>query len=272
MKLEPGLVRDQLSVYYPLHDASDYLAPDQTYPRSTSLFTEMIVRDVSNHIMPIGGRGHTRKDFSIELDPPSKEFSELLATALDGHGPHSYWELAREICDFVSTCSVGILNQGFSVYEIVFFRGPKTPEKKYFRFIDVDSRTLFRRHRGIYQYRSAKAVMKKERKDGIFLPAERLAYFQLPSKYKNLIGKKKAISELGGMDVYRMADEQQKTKGSIYSFKEHNRSQRLALASVMRETGWNMGAGFDGTFLNYYEVWRTLLFNRSISVRKLLEP
>jgi hypothetical protein len=66
------------------------------------------------------------------------------------------------------------------------------------------------------------------------------------------------------MDVFRVAAEQQKTQGSVYNFKEHSLSQQLALASSTRETGWKMGAGFDGTFLEYYEVWRLLVYNRFV--------
>ena len=255
MRMDRGLIRDQLSIWYPLHD-------DLGYIQSTSLF--LLARDVSNHIMPIGGKSSTRKDFSIHLTPNSEEFLEFVATALGGRDYHPRWQLANSACEFISRCSASLLEQGEAVYEIVFLKDPKSGEKKNLLFKHIDGRTLFEGREGRYQYRSPEDASRKRRKGAIFLPTARLIIFRLPHKYRGLMRKRKVISELGGMDVFRVAAEQQKTRGSVYNFKEHSLSEQLALASSTRETGWKMGAGFDGNFLEYYEIWRLLIYNRFV--------
>jgi hypothetical protein len=175
---------------------------------------------------------------------------------------YSRSDLREQVSGFVRLCATELLGIGAATYEIVFFKDRTTSEKKGFLLFYIDPRTLFTWHNATYQYGSPKAVRNRDRKGATLLPADRLLVFRLPAKYQRLSQKTKIVRELGGLNVFRVAEEQQREKGSVYNFKEHHRAEQLALASATRETGWSMGGILGETFLEYYGVWRYLVYNR----------
>jgi hypothetical protein len=181
---------------------------------------------------------------------------------LDDRHCHSRADLSDQVSEFVRLCATELLGIGSATYEIVFFKDRTTSEMKGFLFFYINPRTLFLRRNATYQYGSPEAFHNRDRKGATLLPEDRLLVFRLPAKYQHLRRRTKIVRELDGLNVFRVTEEQQREKGSVYNFKEHHRAEQLALASATRETGWSMGGILGETFLEYYGVWRYLVYNR----------
>src|SRR5271157_3797173 len=78
MRNKQDFHRDQLSRWFPPDNPFGSFSDDEVSPLSGGIFSSSLIRDVSNHLMPFCDFS-SRKKFSIELQPASKLFKELLA-------------------------------------------------------------------------------------------------------------------------------------------------------------------------------------------------
>jgi hypothetical protein len=134
MRNKQDFHRDQLSRWFPPDNPFGSFADDEVFPLSGGIFSSALIRDVSYHLMPFGVFSSRRKT-SIELQPPSDQFEELLADALDDRHCHSRADLSHQVSEFVRLCATELLGIGSATYEIVFLKDRTTSEMKGFVFL-----------------------------------------------------------------------------------------------------------------------------------------
>ena len=129
MRNKQDFNRDQLSRWFPPDNPFGSFGDNEVFPLTGGIFSSSLIRDISNHLIPFGGFS-SRKNFSIELQPASKLFEELLAEALEDRHYYSRSDLREQVSGFVRLCATELLGIGTATYEIVFFRDHTTSEKR----------------------------------------------------------------------------------------------------------------------------------------------
>ena len=81
-----------------------------------AVYVDMFIQDVSNSIMPIGGRAD-RKPFAVRLEGADSETEDIVS---EGLGGARHTKLAEAVCDFVRAATQVILTYGSGNYEICY--------------------------------------------------------------------------------------------------------------------------------------------------------
>jgi hypothetical protein len=270
MRSRNNLVADQQSVWFPFEEFQKRPSGDSLL-EVEGIYSTTFPRDISLHIMPIGGRSRARKGFKVSLEPHDEEFEQVVASALaDQHQDYAY-ELARKVCDFFHHCAARIIEQGKAVYEIVLLSDSDTGESKCFELVPIDVRTLESRHGKTFQIVPTEWAARHDLPTTIPLQDDRLIIFSPPSSFSSLNEINEALARLGGAGISRMYSTTRDDPTSFYDAREHIRAEKLALAAATRTIGWTGGETLSEIFLEYYTLHRRLIFERFvISLREAI--
>jgi hypothetical protein len=254
-----NLISDQKSVWFFDPQAERQFDGGDLYARLDSVYTDVLPRDISMHVMPIGGTSKARKEFAISILPKDEKLEGIIACAV-AEQPDSYFGrgITAAVCEFVERVTSRLMYYGkAAVFEIVFLRDPKTN--------NLAGCDLFSR-REIIQRVPAKVAAERNLPTSIELDLDRLAIFSLPTEFQAIGKLKESLSKLGGGTLTRMFDTSRQSDRFGYDIKEHIRFQQLATAAATRSIGWSANQNLYELFTEYYILYRRLRFERFIII------
>jgi len=256
-----NLIRDQKSVWFFADQPEPLLDVDKPFRGLDSIYADVLPRDISLHVMPIGGQSEARKDFHVELEPADEELTSIIAQALaDQDGSYHSRDLRRVVCDFVRRVAARLIRYEHAAFEIVLLRDRHSNELTACDLFEINVATLSRDADGIIQKVPPEVAVERKVPTIIHLDPDRLALFRLPPEFKNLRETKEALSYLGGSALFQMYEAAQADDSLGYDAKNHIRAEHLATAAATRSIGWNDNTTYYGLFSEYYVVHRRLTF------------
>jgi hypothetical protein len=259
-----NFVRNQKSVWFPVDDSEPSLNLKHPFAGLESIYVDTLPRDVSVHVMPIGGRSQSRKDFAVSIQPANDKLERLIAQGLTEGGSSYGGDLGGAVCDFVQRCASRLMRYGKAVFEIVFLRDRDNQEIVGCDLFEIDVRTLTFETKNIVQLVPEKWAAERKVPTVIELDKRRLAIFSLPSGSPDLFAIKEALAQLGGAALVQMFEVAQGDNQLGYDTKEHIRAEHLAIAAATRSIGWSAGQNLYELFTEYYVLYRRLVFERFV--------
>ncbi len=260
---DPNVIRTQTSVsFFPDGTGTGYRRRLDPAQYAYELYPRMLIEDLHNGIMPIGGRSR-KKNFKVSVTPSNREVEILISKALS-EGEY-YRDLSGSVCAFVSDCAVQVLLFGSAVYEIVSV-SEKVDGKEVevgFELSLVPGKTVIQKGRSLVQILPADLAKKLGKTEQIDLNPEKIISFNIPPEYR---GKNDTMFEalavlssplIPPFVVNDMAKESSRTP---YNATSHILSHNLAVARATRLVGWNARQLFQKDPLEYYLIRRRLRF------------
>lgn len=240
-------VRKQRSVFYRSSDVNQ---------RPFVFYLHMFPEDVSNGIMPIGGRTR-HKGFAIKLSTSDPRTEEIIAEGLDRDHLES---LQEAVCGFFQTVAAHLCFSDRAVFEIVYFEEPETQKVTGFELILLNPDQLIEKRGKIYQIVEREIAEEMNVPELIFLPTDDLVVFTPPKHFANNLRVVRAnLAELDRLRLPETILEASK-KHIPYDFKAHERSQKLALVEAVKPIGWNARGSFNDCVTSYYWIRLLLKF------------
>ncbi|MFA5034962.1 MAG: hypothetical protein WC500_04195 [Candidatus Margulisiibacteriota bacterium] len=237
----------------------------------TSMYPNMLMDDMHLGIMPIGGRSR-RPGFSISIKPQSKEVEGLIVKGFPSRMSYQA-DLTKAVCDFIDEESHALALFGKTYYEIVYFYSDRERTKIEGFILESLPPYCIKHALGMYwQFIPQEALKYIERhKKFVWLPKDYLLSISIP---KELGGTKKHLKVLSDLQwlsketipEFAMNDmaEQNQTKG--YDFLLYKSAQNVFLAKTSRHLGWTARNMFSDQSLEMYQIYRTMLFERSKAI------
>lgn len=224
------------------------------------LYPHMFIEDVKLGIMPIGGRT-SKKKFNILLDPPDPRAQQIIENAISPDRYHH--DLAGIICDFIANCAVYLLIYETVTYEIVYLSEPKKGEKVGFELVQINPFTLVQRGDSLSQFLPDEKAKHLSKRRCIKLNPERILTFKLPTRFQGRMDQMMeslAILSVPTAPEFFMKDLDTGTRTVPYDVKTHLLMHNIALARATKSLGWNARLLFQQEALEYYLIYRNLLF------------
>lgn len=224
------------------------------------LYPHMLIEDVGLRIMPLGRRW-TERDFSVELQPASERFQELLSEALESGGREG---LTDAVCEFVRQTAQVVMHHGRAIYECVYLRDDGGDiAALQFDYVPPDSVTID--GETYVQRVPAEIAAQWDVQPQTRGPARDLMFFDSPLNARALHRTLMSLAEVGRPRLPDFVQRQISGEDNIgYSSTDEIRFTKLGLAEASRDIGWDMRAAFSGddNFLEYYVHVRRLRFER----------
>lgn len=248
----------QQSVFY--HSKEDpFLRTRPDY--FSQLYPHMLIEDVANTIMPIGG--HSERDsFPIVVVPSNSKAQELIASALGPHdyggyrGYGGYRDLAQAVWGFFHRCTITLMACGEAVYEIVFLSRPEDGAVVGFDLVRIEPTTVFYRGGKLVQYVPEDVALQHNLPRYIQLSPQRILTFQPPAyakgKLANILESLAAVSAATFPD-FAVPDVRKGSKQIPYDFTVHNHTRQLVVAEAGKLIGWNARGLLLEETLEYYQ-------------------
>jgi len=229
----------------------------------------MLRQDVDLGIMPIGGRSRSRPQFAVELRPDDGLAVDLLTEALGGDIPGD--SLTETVCDFVRDVASSLVWEGRTLYEVVW--GP--PHAK-----DGTRRRFFLAHfpiwgvvrkQGSYIQGGSVLSMKTGQTEvrTASIPERDVLNIALPSFLGSAPVQPRFLSLLGRMYPYPpdwvLREWSGEVANSGYAFEKHRRETEILVANVTKPWGWDGRWAWRDHSLEYFQVFRALIFRRSLA-------
>ena len=263
--MRDNFIREQRSVWFFPDEPEPRLVPGELFSRLDNIYVDVLPRDISLPMMPIGGKSQARKSFAIAITPQDKQLSRVIARALsEGHRSYRNTDITSAVCDFVQRVASRLARYEKAVFEIVLLRDPDTKELVGCDLFEINVRTLTWGNNRVFQRVPAKVAAERQVPTIIDLEIERLAVFSLPSEFQNLAKTKDALAHLGGGSLAQMYEASQKESNLGYDIKEHIRAEHLAIAAATRSMGWSANQNLYELFTEYYVLDRRLVFEEFI--------
>jgi|GEM_PF-728944 len=226
------------------------------------LETSMLIQDVAAGIVPIGGRTEN-KSFNVALVPFDTKVEELIEAAIS-RNDYSH-NLADAVCDFIHDCSQIILSYKDAPYEIVYCTNKEDGKVVGFKLVPIQPRTVLWQHGKLVQYVPPDVAQERKVSQYIPLPLERVLIFKQPSNVEDKVHR--MMEELASLSGSMFPDFTLPAAGNDpksfrYDVKEIIRARMLAIASAGKPIGWNARGTFGEEVLEYYELYRRLLFEQ----------
>ena len=223
-------------------------------------YPHMFIEDVKLGIMPIGGRA-SKEEFNISLDPPDPNVQQIVEKAISSDRYHH--GLAGIICDFIADCAVYLLIYETVTYEIVYLSEPKNGKIVGFELVQVNPFTLVQRGSSLLQFLPDEHTRQLSERRSIELKPERILTFKLPNRFQgrmDQIMESLAILSVPTAPEFFMKDLATGSKTIPYEVKTHMHMHNIALAHITKSLGWNARLLFQKEALEYYLIYRDLLF------------
>lgn len=252
-----------------------YYIADKTPKRDlhTSLYAHMFIEDLYLGIMPIGGRSEN-PNFTVKIDPPSKEVEELIRLGLPTrHGEPR--DITEAVCDFIDEVTQILAYYGKAYYEIVYFYADENKQKvDGFIFENIPNHCIKETFGFYWQYLPKKKTEPNGEniiKRFNWLPKKDILVFCIPRqlggirKFRNLLFELQWLST-STIPEFAMKDMsvQQQTKG--YDFLVYRENQETFLAKITRHLGWTARGTFSERSLEFYQIYRYLKFEKTKAI------
>lgn len=246
-----------------------YPDEDAEYERAAtpaeSFYSHMLVEDISNGIMPIGGR-RTSGEFNISLSGGDYELTEVIRLATSTEYPGS--NLAESVSDLFQECSQTVAVFGEAYYEIAYTAETEETVAG-FQLVHIRPLTIGQEGTSFYQVIPAELAAKLRKPARIALLPTELLRFDLPLSYRKAL--KNTLQSLHSIANSRFGDLEspegnkvEMTKG--FDGKHYRDTEILALAEATSEIGWGVRSLIYDNAYDYYVLHRYLKFELFLAV------
>lgn len=263
MKPKEKLYSTQKSVFYYL---SHYRETDQVLasrPDFNGLYAERLIKDVSLGIMPIGGKTK-KKDFKVIISPSNKEIQDLISKGITRDDYRI--NLASEVCKFFEECVHTILSYGEADYEIAFLSRQDGGENIEFKLELIPPTTLVQQKDKYYQYLPKELADINNLPQYIPLSECDILRFQVPSylqdELRYVLDSLISLSKRPTLPEFFLNSIDGNPNQVPFDITAFNYSHNLALAEAGKSIGWNSFVSPDSGILEYYNIYRFLLFEK----------
>ena len=255
------MTRSQQSIFYfpDMIEQDDKVDSRPQY--YAQLYTRMLIEDVSISLIPVGSRA--REPFRVFVTPPKSKTEELIAAAITQRD--YIRDLADATYDFFSKCSYTIMAYGEAIYEIVYLSKPGNGMVVGFELTPIQPLTVERRLGKLVQYVPKEVAHARKVSQYIRLSPERILTFKLPTyiqKQFNHVMQSLAFLSSNFLPDFTLSEVVSASNKVAYDMRAHLRSQKLALADAGKIIGWNARGLLQEEMVEYYFVYRQLLFER----------
>jgi hypothetical protein len=258
-----NVVHDQKFVWFPADEDESRLSREEPFGELESVYLDTLPRDISVHVMPIGGTSRARKNFAVSIEPDDKPFEEVIAMGLEQGGSY-HADLSRAACNFFQQTASRLMRDEGAAYEVVLLRDKDRDEAIGFDLFGINLQSLEFKRETVIQIVPEDWATEHKLPTRIEVEREKMVVFSLPSEFRDLNKTKDSLRQLGGAAIAQMYETAQANKNLGYDAKEHIRAEHLALAAATRSTGWSAGQNLYDLFTEYYVLYRRLIFERSI--------
>ncbi len=273
-------------VYYGDSARSDFwLAPRWRNYSRLQQGAHMILADLHNALLPIGSSSDAT--WSVELLPrpdqtPRADAEEVVVRALDCRG-HSY-DVRDALQHFLPDCARNVLLEGTSVYEMVFWRDQENQNITAVEFHHLPQPSLKRIWRGWHQHLPAQVAKGANRPRKIHLPSNRIACFVWP-KQLGSNGLRLATLEAEAVCQRRIIPSFYLPQAEVmpflgvrfprqkvpFDYKYHSDTNFKSVGRIGRSWGYGHRSLLSHQMGDFYYFWRTLEWERFVSLfRQLL--
>ena len=258
---EPGLHRSQQSISY--YSDSEGQGDPVLCARPdyfSQLYPDMLIEDVALLIMPIGGRAE-KKPFRVFVIPQDTRTEKLIAAAIDRHGDSQ--DFTGAVYDFFHDCAQTIMAFEEATYEIVYLSNPDDRAIVGLELMFIQPQTVFRRQGKLVQYVPADVAHERKISQYVQLLPERILTFKPPIYVQGKLGRiMESLAILNHIPNFVLQGADDGSKPVPYDSMTHIRAQKLALSDAGKLIGWNARELFQEDILQYYSLYRELLFER----------
>jgi hypothetical protein len=257
---QANVVNDQKLVWFPAEEDEPRLSREEPFAGLESVYLDTLPRDISLHVMPIGGTSRARKNFAVRVEPDDKAFEQVIATGLEQREA----DLSRAACNFFQQTASRMVRDGGAAYEFVLIRERDSEQAIGFDVFGIDIRSLDFKKNTVVQTVPQQWATEHKLPTRIEVDRSKVVIFALPPEFRDLSETKDVLSQLGGDAVIRMYEAAQAEKDLGYDAKKHIRAENLALVAATRHIGWTGGQNLYELFTEYYVLHRRLVFERTI--------
>ena len=211
-------------------------------------------------------RGSTDAEYVVKIDPPNEAAEKLIIRGLDRYYSHSH--LVDALRDFAWACVVRVADEGTATYKIAY--PCRTTEHSIVGFELSPIRWRTSETGRIAQRIREQIGRSRQHSQQVEVDPEGVLIF-------GSAGSRMAVLRETIHDLARLSGilpdfvEYPGLPDSIreFDYQKYHRSQIVALAEATRTTGWNARGHLDQVILDYYRLYRELVFQRfSIDCRE----
>lgn len=223
-----------------------------------SLDVHMFTEDVCTGVMPIGGRRHKQKAFSVEFLGGVRECEKAMET-LSCISDSDRYDPAKTVCDVVNEIARHMAWEGLAVFEIL-----DGGECVYIS--SITSKCLFRIFNWYLQIIPSGDRVLWNRKFS-FVASSKVWEVEMPTRLGGMRGYKKTLDKLrkySGLDsmLYR-SDFQEKFASHGFDFLKHEKYRRICVNTLTKSWGWNRRDWSQESCTEFYSFHRLLRFRYS---------
>lgn len=256
-----NLQSSQQSIFY----YSDVVGQDDAVLRRRPdylrrLYPSMLIEDVAYHMIPSSSHNTA---FRVTLEPAGANAEKLIAAALNRDDYHT--DLADATHDFFVQCAQTVMAFGEATYELVYLSNPDDGAVVEFQLVFIQPLTVTRRRGHLVQYIPAEVARARKGSRYILLAPDRIITFPLPASVQKDYGA--MMEGLAFLSDHKIPDFVFQAGGdgsrrTPFDLTTHMRLEKQALAEAGRLIGWNARNLFLEETLQYYDLHRTLIFER----------
>lgn len=234
------------------------------------LYPHMLIEDVSLWVMPPSLR---RNDGArVILEPPNNDAEDLVVRALErehyGRDPYG------AVYEFFHRCAATMVASARAPYEIVYSYPPDSDKAVGFELFSISPATLLVEDGQLVQYVPQRYVATGKYPPRIRLDLDRLVIFEPPGMYREALAgavpSLVAIQQSRGMDL-ALESFQVGREELPYDFQAHKHAEHAAVAEATKDIGWDARSLFREETLEYYQLYRQLMFMRfAIGLRECI--
>jgi len=231
----------------------------------------MLMEDIHLGIMPLGGKSKNA-NFAVKIDPPSKEVENLIRIGFPNRQGYQQ-DLIQTVCDFIDEEAHALAYYGNNYYEIVYYYSDEKRKKIDGFMVESIPPYCVKTLLGVYwQFIPQEAMKRSEQKRRfVLLPRKRILMLSMPKELGGSNKHKKVLSDLRWLSscsipefAMKDTEKQQQTKG--YEFSLYREGLSAFLAGTTRHLGWIARGMFSDRSLKMYQIYRSLMFERSKSI------
>lgn len=224
------------------------------------LYPGMLIEDVANHLIPSSSHNTA---FQVTLEPKDTKAEKLIAVALNRDDYHT--DLISATRNFFVQCAQTVMAFGEASYEIVYLSNPDDGAVVEFQLVFIQPLTVMLRRGQLVQYIPAEVARARNGSQYIPLVSDRVITFPLPvSVQKGYGAMMEGLAFLSNHKVpdfvFEVGDDG--SRQTSFDFTAHIRLEKQALAEAAKLIGWDARNLFREETLQYYDLYRALVFER----------
>lgn len=220
---------------------------------------------------PSAARAALERASRYRLSPPEESWTELLRVALAPRDKYWRRDLASVLTDFIEDTAQSMALDGRALFEIV--RGPKherLQRQRWFKFIHFPDRWLRRRRNLYIQEGPLWDHTEGDPYHRVELPADSVLEIRLPSGIGESATQRRFLQTLNDLDTLSvMWPYQDMAEGKAsppFSFSDYRKNTYAKIARLTRLWGWYARNLWREDTLEYYQMYRILLFRRTLAL------